>query len=134
MLVKQSTYLYARTGVNTCIYVCWTSRSPGFGLTLVAETTEGGFYAAEAVSNPKGSDKGPTVPEDLGKEAAAYLLEEIYKVCNFFVSGKNAIFTYPNLQAPIEYVSTVKMLRLNLNCTCKWGGFSYLDLKKLESC
>ncbi|KAL4235710.1 rRNA-processing endoribonuclease [Mactra antiquata] len=56
-----------------------SGKSPGFGLTLVAETIEGSFYAAELVSNPKGSDKGPTVPEDLGKEAAMCLLKEIYK-------------------------------------------------------
>lgn len=56
-----------------------SGKSPGFGLTLVAETTEGAFYAAELVSNPKGSNQGPTVPEDLGKEAAKCLLEEIYR-------------------------------------------------------
>lgn len=56
-----------------------SGKSPGFGLTLVAETTEGAFYAAEMVSNPKGSSDGPTVPEDLGKEAAKYLLEEIFR-------------------------------------------------------
>lgn len=47
---------------------------------MVAETTDGAFYAAEMMSNPKGSNKGPTVPEDLGKEAAKYLLQEIYRV------------------------------------------------------
>ncbi|KAK3594583.1 hypothetical protein CHS0354_006272 [Potamilus streckersoni] len=56
-----------------------SGRSPGFGLTLVAETTNGAFLAAEAVSNPKGSEKGPSVPEDLGKEAACQLMEEIYR-------------------------------------------------------
>ncbi|XP_060574958.1 RNA 3'-terminal phosphate cyclase-like protein [Ruditapes philippinarum] len=56
-----------------------SGKSPGFGLTLVAETTDGAFYAAEMVSNPKGSNQGPTVPEDLGKEAAKYLLQEIYR-------------------------------------------------------
>ncbi|XP_052264676.1 RNA 3'-terminal phosphate cyclase-like protein isoform X2 [Dreissena polymorpha] len=79
----------ARSVLNTClpdIYIYTdhmkgpqSGKSPGFGLTLVAETTEGGFYAAEMASNPKGSDKGPTVPEDLGKQAAVYLLEEIFK-------------------------------------------------------
>ena len=55
-------------------------RSPGFGLTLVAETTNGAFLAAESASNPKGSDQGPSIPEDLGKEASGLLLEEIYRV------------------------------------------------------
>ncbi|XP_014785786.1 RNA 3'-terminal phosphate cyclase-like protein [Octopus bimaculoides] len=54
-------------------------KSPGFGLTLVAETTKGTFLAAEAISSPKGSDKGPSVAEDVGKKAAYLLLEEIYR-------------------------------------------------------
>ena len=57
-------------------------RSPGFGLTLVAETTEGSFISAEVASNSKGSENGPSIPEDLGLEAAKSLLEEIYKVRN----------------------------------------------------
>lgn len=55
-------------------------RSPGFGLTLVAETTNGVFLCAESTSNPKGSESGVTVPEDLGKNTAILLLQEIYKV------------------------------------------------------
>ncbi|GAB1605437.1 RNA 3'-terminal phosphate cyclase-like protein [Argonauta hians] len=54
-------------------------KSPGFGLTLVAETTKGTFLVGEALSNPKGSDKGPSVAEDVGKQAAYSLLEEIYR-------------------------------------------------------
>ncbi|XP_060071040.1 RNA 3'-terminal phosphate cyclase-like protein [Ylistrum balloti] len=56
-----------------------SGKSPGFGLTLVAETLQGSFLCAEAASNPKGSPKGPTIPEDLGKETAKILLEEIYR-------------------------------------------------------
>ncbi|KAK3090706.1 hypothetical protein FSP39_013900 [Pinctada imbricata] len=56
-----------------------SGRSPGFGMTLVAETTSGAFLCAESCSNPKGSDQGPTVPEDLGKQTAKLLLEEIYR-------------------------------------------------------
>ena len=55
-------------------------RSPGFGLTLVAETNNGVFLCAECASNPKGSEDGVTVPEDLGKKASYLLLEEIYRV------------------------------------------------------
>ncbi|KAK3787273.1 hypothetical protein RRG08_055995 [Elysia crispata] len=54
-------------------------KSPGFGLTLVAETTEGSFLGAEQVSSAKGSGEEPTVPEDLGKKAAISLLQEIYR-------------------------------------------------------
>ncbi|XP_033737643.1 RNA 3'-terminal phosphate cyclase-like protein [Pecten maximus] len=56
-----------------------SGKSPGFGLTLVAETLQGSFLCAEAASNPKGSNKGPTIPEDLGKETAKLLMEEIYR-------------------------------------------------------
>ena len=56
-------------------------RSPGFGLTLVAETINGSFLCAEMCSNPKGSENyTPTIPEDLGKQASYLLLEEIYRV------------------------------------------------------
>nr|CAG4646252.1 EOG090X05X4 [Macrothrix elegans] len=51
--------------------------SPGFGITLTAETTNGAFLSAEAVSNPQG--ESPSLPEDLGEKAALLLLEEIYR-------------------------------------------------------
>lgn len=50
--------------------------SPGFGVTLVAETTEGRFFAAQACSPPKGSGKTAD-PEDLGLDAARMLLDEV---------------------------------------------------------
>ncbi|XP_077982043.1 RNA 3'-terminal phosphate cyclase-like protein, partial [Glandiceps talaboti] len=52
-------------------------KSPGFGLSLVAETTEGVFLSAEMASNQQG--ESPTVPEDLGMDTAKLLLEEIYR-------------------------------------------------------
>ncbi|XP_069620344.1 RNA 3'-terminal phosphate cyclase-like protein [Ranitomeya imitator] len=55
-----------------------SGKSPGFGLSLVAETTEGYFMSAELASSPQG--QGATVlPEDLGKNCAKLLLEEIYR-------------------------------------------------------
>ncbi|XP_069700303.1 RNA 3'-terminal phosphate cyclase-like protein [Periplaneta americana] len=56
-----------------------SGKSPGFGITLVAETTTGVFYTAEAMSKPAGSGETPSVPEDVGKEAAFLLLEEIFR-------------------------------------------------------
>ncbi|BFZ16391.1 hypothetical protein BsWGS_19430 [Bradybaena similaris] len=56
-----------------------SGKSPGFGLTLVAESTEGVFLAAEEVSSARGSGESPTVPEDLGKKAAVALLQEIHR-------------------------------------------------------
>lgn len=56
-----------------------SGKSPGFGLSLVAETTNGVFYTGEAVSNPSGSGKELSVPEDIAKEAAHSLLNDIYR-------------------------------------------------------
>ncbi|XP_060702267.1 RNA 3'-terminal phosphate cyclase-like protein [Hemiscyllium ocellatum] len=55
-----------------------SGKSPGFGLSLVAETTNGTFLSAELVSNPQGQGS-PVLPEDLGKSCAKLLLEEIYR-------------------------------------------------------
>ncbi|KAJ8260559.1 hypothetical protein COCON_G00162820 [Conger conger] len=53
-------------------------KSPGFGLSLVAETTQGAFLGAELVSSPQG--QGDVVlPEDLGRNCAKLLLEEVYR-------------------------------------------------------
>ena len=56
-----------------------SGKSPGFGITVVAESTTGLFWSAEAVSNPSGSGDPPSVPEEIGKQAAFLLLEEIYR-------------------------------------------------------
>lgn len=55
-----------------------SGKSPGFGLTLTAETTTGAFLSAEVASNPAGSG-AVTVPEDLAVEGAKALLEEVYR-------------------------------------------------------
>lgn len=52
--------------------------SPGYGLFLTAETTEGVIYQAEAVSRPKGEQGNPILPEDIGIEAGHALLQQIY--------------------------------------------------------
>jgi len=46
---------------------------------LWAETTNGVFYTADAVSNPSGSGDAPSVPEAIGEQGAYRLLEEIYR-------------------------------------------------------
>ncbi|PAV88894.1 hypothetical protein WR25_07479 [Diploscapter pachys] len=53
--------------------------SPGYGLILTAETTEGVFYHGEAMSQPKGASGDPLVPEDIGHMAATRLMEQIYR-------------------------------------------------------
>jgi RNA 3'-terminal phosphate cyclase-like protein len=48
--------------------------SAGFGVNLSAETTENVIYASEIVATEKG-----VLPEDIGKECANRLLDEIYR-------------------------------------------------------
>ncbi|XP_051907599.1 RNA 3'-terminal phosphate cyclase-like protein isoform X2 [Hippocampus zosterae] len=55
-----------------------SGKSPGFGLTLVAETLEGCFLSAEMSSTPQGQGD-PVLPEDLGRNCAKLLLEEVYR-------------------------------------------------------
>lgn len=55
-----------------------SGKSPGFGINLVAETTNGTVYSAERVSNVVSNGEEPSVPEDLGAAAAQRLLQEVY--------------------------------------------------------
>ncbi|KAL3108472.1 hypothetical protein niasHT_015394 [Heterodera trifolii] len=52
--------------------------SPGFGIFLTAETTEGVFFHGEAMSRPKGQNEDQTVPEEIGEQAARRLLDAIH--------------------------------------------------------
>uniref|UniRef100_F7A1P3 RNA terminal phosphate cyclase like 1 n=1 Tax=Ornithorhynchus anatinus TaxID=9258 RepID=F7A1P3_ORNAN len=56
----------------------YSGKSPGFGLSLVAETTNGTFLSAELASNPRGQGTA-VLPEDLGKNCAKLLLEEVFR-------------------------------------------------------
>ncbi|XP_011499814.1 PREDICTED: RNA 3'-terminal phosphate cyclase-like protein [Ceratosolen solmsi marchali] len=56
-----------------------SGKSPGFGISLTAETTTETFYNGEAYSPLMTAGSLPCVPEDLGKEAALKLLDEIYR-------------------------------------------------------
>lgn len=58
-----------------------SGQSPGFGLILIAETTNGNIFSSEITSNPSSTEKktDPTVPEDLAVEGAHLLLEEIFR-------------------------------------------------------
>ena len=49
------------------------SRSPGYALTLLAESTTSAIYSAEALSEPG------VAPEDIGLKATKALLAEIEK-------------------------------------------------------
>lgn len=56
--------------------ICYMS---GFGITLTAETTKEVFFSGQAFSPLMTTGSLPCVPEDLGKEAAMKLLDEIYR-------------------------------------------------------
>ncbi|XP_007229717.2 RNA 3'-terminal phosphate cyclase-like protein [Astyanax mexicanus] len=55
-----------------------SGKSPGFGLVLVAETLNGTCLSAELSSTPQGRGD-QMLPEELGKNCAKLLLEEIYR-------------------------------------------------------
>lgn len=61
--------------------MCASPSSPGFGLTLVAETTAGHLLSATATAAQG------TLPEDLGEEVANMLCEEVAKVRECPVAG-----------------------------------------------
>ncbi|VDK52314.1 unnamed protein product [Anisakis simplex] len=52
--------------------------SPGYGLFLTAETTEGVVYHGESMSKPKDEAGTPLMAEDVGHLAASQLLDQIY--------------------------------------------------------
>ena len=59
-----------------------SGKSPGFGMSLTAETTTGTFLSADVCSQPKEeqvSGKGVSVPEELAEQCVKRLLEEIYR-------------------------------------------------------
>ncbi|XP_017772592.1 PREDICTED: probable RNA 3'-terminal phosphate cyclase-like protein [Nicrophorus vespilloides] len=55
-----------------------SGKSPGFGIHLHTETTNGIFYSAESISNDVANGEEPSVPEDVGVDAANRLLQEVY--------------------------------------------------------
>ncbi|XP_076239357.1 RNA terminal phosphate cyclase 1 [Calliopsis andreniformis] len=57
----------------------FSGKSPGFGINLSAETTTDVVFGGEAHSPHMTTGSLPCVPEDLGKEAAMKLVDEIYR-------------------------------------------------------
>ena len=56
-----------------------SGKSPQFGVSLVAETTEGVLYASEGCSKPPTAGE-ITIPEELGQTIAMQLVENIWQV------------------------------------------------------
>ncbi|UJR22454.1 hypothetical protein I4U23_025512 [Adineta vaga] len=84
--------------------------SPGYGLTLAAETKNGSVISAESCSIPRaeeGTTTTITIPEDLAKEAVFKLLDEIYKAGVVDSFGQALTFHYMALnQADVSKVIT----------------------------
>ena len=83
-----------------------TCRSPGYGMILVSESTSGVMHSAEGstqatptqstgqrerAEDKKSAKHAPTLPEDIGKQAAVYLIEEIVKVSSHFLLDRHAV-------------------------------------------
>lgn len=99
-----------------------SGKSPGFGLSLSAETTNGVFFGGEAHSPLRTAGSSPCVPEDLGKEAAMNLVDEIYRngcvdspfqamVAMFMALGKkdvSKIVTGPLTPAMIQFLRDLR--------------------------
>ena len=77
--------------------LCW-DRSPGFGVTLTAETVDGSHLCAEACSHPHGAAEQHVSADDIGAKAAFNLLAEIYKVSVFYLSCGS-----PNMPSETHY-------------------------------
>ena len=80
-------------------------RSPGYGLTLVSESTTGVLHSAELFSNqPLGQGSGggqrsqerppPSLPEDIGRQTALLLIQEIVKVCLCVTHSTDQLVTH----------------------------------------
>ncbi|KAF7258349.1 hypothetical protein EG68_04357 [Paragonimus skrjabini miyazakii] len=54
-------------------------RSPGFGITLWAETKNDAVFSSECMSEPESPDAVPVDAELIGKTAASRLMEQIYQ-------------------------------------------------------
>jgi len=55
------------------VFYCLLCRSPGYALTLLAESTTSAIYCSEAISEPG------VAPEDIGLKATRALLAEVEK-------------------------------------------------------
>ncbi|XP_053671175.1 probable RNA 3'-terminal phosphate cyclase-like protein [Anopheles nili] len=56
-----------------------SGNSPGYGINLVAETTDGTTFSAEAVCKTIEEQGNPSIPEELGREAGMRLLDEVFR-------------------------------------------------------
>ncbi|CAI4232526.1 unnamed protein product [Auanema sp. JU1783] len=72
-------------------------KSPGYGLFLTAETTEGVVYHGEAISRPKGVEGDPLTAEEIGNQAAVALLNQIHAGGSLDSSAQSLAATFVTL-------------------------------------
>ncbi len=82
-----------------------SGKSPGFGVSLVAETTTGMYLSAETVAM-----SGGTLPEDAGRKASKMLLEEI-RECGCVDSSHQSLVLLLMVLGP-EDISRVRLGKL----------------------
>jgi RNA 3'-terminal phosphate cyclase-like protein len=71
-----------------------SGHSPGFGIILEAETTEGVFYSGESLSKPQGEDNQPETPEDIARKAADKLFKEISRGGSFDSKAQSMVLLF----------------------------------------
>ena len=96
----------------------WWFRSPGYGLVLVSESTEGTTQCAEGLStviDKQGSSDDQVVisPEDIGTQTAIKLVEEIVKVHVYHAVGQSHLLVV----LPGRVVVRAALVRVYLYCT-----------------
>lgn len=108
--------------------ICFLWRSPGFGLTLVAETVNGTFLGAEVVSPPQGQGD-QVLPEELGRNCAKLLLEEIYRVrITHTLTHSHTHLHTLSLKHTHTYTHTLNLTHSRLYCKVL-ADISYFNLQ-----
>ena len=102
-----------RREIGLCIRAYVFVRSPGFGLSLVAESTTGVVLAVESMSAERTDSGELTLPEDLGEQTAKMLLEEIWKV---YVNTDNASLLVVKTYAP-RVAASIREIKASLFCS-----------------
>lgn len=106
--------------------------SPGYGFNLTAETTENVVYAAEILSKTDGSEV--ILPEDMGKQVAMKLLDEIYRggccdstfqwlVCLYMTLGQKNVSKFVTGPLSQYTINFLQLIREFLGVTFKLEDF-----------
>lgn len=113
--------------------------SSGYGVNLTAETTENVVYSAEVLSKSDGSEV--ILPEDLGKQAAMKLLDEIYRggccdstfqwlVCLYMTLGQKNVSKFVTGPLSQYTINFLQLIREFLGVTFKLEDFKDEDVEE----